>query len=195
MLINNKIPENFCILFYRGKTLLFQTCNTTRKQMSLLLGFKNWIQIWPVSEIQIGNRIPIYMSISGLWQGWITVPKHDYVFPVKNRSVPRLKHKFFHRHVNHCYSRWIFWETIWNQTCYMSVLETCETDMNHDSVTDMCATRVGHVCHLGNDPWILQSLARWEWIFQTRCRSPYKTSNWLSEYLRSSSAYRIFSSV
>jgi hypothetical protein len=72
--------------------------------MSLLLGFTNWKQICPVSEIQIGNRMPFYKSKSGLWQSWITVPKHDSVFQDQNRTVPRLKYKFFHRHVKHCYS-------------------------------------------------------------------------------------------
>ncbi len=36
----------------------------------------------------------------------------------------------------------ILLETKWNHTCYMSVFKPCETDMNQDSVTDMCATRV-----------------------------------------------------
>ena len=85
--------------------------------------------------------IQFYKSISGLWQSWTTDLKHDSVFQDQNRSVPRLKYKFFHRHVKHCYSRWIFWETKWNHTCYMSVFKPCETDMNQDSVTDMCATR------------------------------------------------------
>jgi len=120
---------------------LFQTCNTNRKQISLLLGFTNGKQICPVSEIQIGTRMPFYKSKSGLWQSWTTVPKHDSVFQDQNRSVPRLKYKFFHRHVKHCYSKWIFWETKWNHTCYMSVFKPCKTDMNQDSVTDMCATR------------------------------------------------------
>ena len=86
--------------------------------------------------------IQFYKSKSGLWQSWTTVPKHDSVFQDQNRSVPRLKYKFFHRHVKHCYSKWIFWETKWNHTCYMSVFKPCKTDMNQDSVTDMCATRV-----------------------------------------------------
>ena len=121
---------------------MFQTCNTNRKQMSLLLGFTNWKQICAISEIQIENRMLFYKSKSGLWQSWTTVPKHDSVFQDQNRSVPRLKYKFFHRHVKHCYSKWIFWETKWNHTCYMSVFKPCKTDMNQDSVTDMCATRV-----------------------------------------------------
>ena len=91
--------------------------------------------------------IPFYKSISGLWQSWTTVPKHDSVFQDQNRSVPRLKYKFFHRHVKHCYSKWIFWETKWNHTCYMSVFKPCETDMNQDSVTDMCAYSTSLVAH------------------------------------------------
>ena len=60
--------------------------------MSLLLGFTNWKQICPVSEIQIENQMPFYKSKSGLWQSWITVPKHDSVLQVYIRPVTKLNY-------------------------------------------------------------------------------------------------------
>ncbi len=92
MLINNKISDDFRILIYRGKTQLFQTCNANRKQMSLLLGFTNWKQICAISEIQIETRMPFYKSKSGLWQSWISVPKHDCVLQVYIRPVTKLNY-------------------------------------------------------------------------------------------------------
>jgi len=60
--------------------------------MSLLLGFTNWKQICAISEIQIENRMPFYKSKSGLWQSWITVPKHDSVLQVYIRPVTKLNY-------------------------------------------------------------------------------------------------------
>ena len=113
--------------------------------MSLLLDFTNWKQICAISEIQIENRMPFYKSKSGLWPSWITVPKHDSVFPVKNRSVTRLKHKFFYRHVNHCYSRWIFL----GNNMESNLLHVCFGNLWNRYEPRFCNRHVcyqGHVC-------------------------------------------------